>query len=314
MSVTFGRAVRDKLRQRGVTVHEWIGWESRGNGQTSNYQGGILHHTASAYGMAPAILVNGRVDLSGPLCNSAGNYDGSVTMIAAHPANHAGASGGRSMGPLPVTSSFNKFVWGHEIVYPGDQPMTNAQYNTMIHLGEVLTEILGRPNSEWIRGHAETSITGKWDPGYASGRTIDLALVRKQINTGGDDFLSALSDTEQRNLYNRIFGMLRQRWYTVDEHNVAREVAAGTAGAYPATVLDSLDGNYIIDRIADMQKLVVSLEARVANLETPDVDEAAIASAVVQQINLEAGKIDAAELQAAVEAALVKVNREQWNK
>jgi hypothetical protein len=182
MSLSFTREVIRRLRDYGVVVHLWSGYESRGNGQVSNYQGIIMHHTATQYGFAPNILVSGRSDLPGPLCNSAGNADGSITIIAAHPANHAGASGGRSMGPLPKTNTFNKIVWGHEIVYPGTSPMTQAQYRTMIILGRVITEILKRPNSEWVRAHGETSITGKWDPGFASGRTIDMNLLRRDIN------------------------------------------------------------------------------------------------------------------------------------
>jgi hypothetical protein len=194
MSVSFANAVVAGLRKYGVTVRFWSGWQTRGNGQTSSYKGGIMHHTATAYGMAPSVLVNGRPDLSGPLCNSAGNSDGSVTIIAAHPANHAGASGGKAMGPLPVTTLFNKLVWGHEIVYPGDKPMTEAQYKTMIILGKVLTDVLNRDNSSWIRGHAETSITGKWDPGFAPGRTVDLNKIRREINAlgdGGEDVMNA---------------------------------------------------------------------------------------------------------------------------
>lgn len=124
------------------------------------------------------MLVNGRAGLSGPLCNSSGNSDGSITIIAANPANHAGASGGRSMGPLPVSRSFNRCVWGHEIVYPGTVPMTAAQYRSATILGAVVSEILKRPNAEWCRGHAETSITGKYDPGYAPNRTYDLNKMR----------------------------------------------------------------------------------------------------------------------------------------
>lgn len=181
MSVSFARAVADGLRAHGIPVHFWSGWETRGNGMTSAYEGEIVHHTASAYGSAFPMLVTGRSDLSGPLCNSAGNDDGSVTIIAAHPANHAGASGGRSMGPLPVTRSFNKYVWGHEIVYPGTSPMTAAQHHTALVLGGVIGGILRRPNAEWIRAHAETSITGKYDPGYAPGRTIDMHAFRAEI-------------------------------------------------------------------------------------------------------------------------------------
>lgn len=181
MSVAVANAIAEGLRKHGVVVHFAPGWDRRGNGQTSDYRGGTMHHTATGYGTAPAILINGRPDLAGPLCNSAGNADGSVTIIAAHPANHAGASGGRSMGPLPVTRSFNRHVWGHEIVYPGDKPMTPAQYRTACILGGVIAGVLRAPNPEVIRAHAETSITGKWDPGYAPGRTIDMGRYRADI-------------------------------------------------------------------------------------------------------------------------------------
>lgn len=179
MSVAFANQVVAGLRAHGVPVKFHPGWESRGNGQSSAYQGLIWHHTATGFSVnAPSILVNGRPDLSGPLCNTSGNSDGSVTLIAANPANHAGASGGRSMGPLPRTGSFNRIVWGHEIVYPGVQPMTDAQYRTATILGAVVSQILGRPNADWCRGHMETSITGKWDPGYANGKTYDLNKMR----------------------------------------------------------------------------------------------------------------------------------------
>lgn len=179
MSVAFANAVVAGLRAHGVPVKFHPGWESRGNGQSSAYQGLIWHHTATGFSVnAPSILVNGRSDLRGPLCNTSGNSDGSITIVAAHPANHAGASGGRSMGPLPKTGSFNRLVWGHEIVYPGVQPMTDAQYRSATILGAVVSQILGRPNADWCRGHMETSITGKWDPGYANGKTYDLNKMR----------------------------------------------------------------------------------------------------------------------------------------
>lgn len=166
MSVAFMNAVVARIRARGVVVHFLSGWESRGNGQTSAYQGMIWHHTATPKSAnPPSVLWNGRPDLSGPLCNMSGNSDGSVTVIAAHPANHAGASGGRSMGPLPKTGSFNRIVFGLEIVYEGLKPMTDAQYYTACVVGAAVSEVLGRPNADWCRGHKETSITGKIDPG-----------------------------------------------------------------------------------------------------------------------------------------------------
>jgi hypothetical protein len=180
MSLSFANAVVEGLRAYGVVVRLEPGYATRGNGQTSNYQGLSWHHTATGFGKAPRVLVNGRSDLPGPLCNSSGDSDGGITIIAANPANHAGASGGKNMGPLPVTKSFNKVMWGHEIVYPGTKPMTDAQYRSAVILGAVISKILRRPNADWCRGHRETSITGKWDPGYADGKTYDLNKMRRE--------------------------------------------------------------------------------------------------------------------------------------
>jgi len=85
------------------------------------------------------------------------------------------------MGPLPVTGSFNKYVWGHEIVYPGTVPMSDLQMRTALILGAVVAAIIKAPNAEIARGHAETSITGKWDPGNAPSHTIDLAWMRSMV-------------------------------------------------------------------------------------------------------------------------------------
>jgi len=92
VSVSVAKAIVAKLREFGVTVHESTGCFSRGNGLTSNYRGLVIHHTASNYGRDYKALYDGRPDLAGPLCNTSGNDDGSITLVAAHPANHAGAS------------------------------------------------------------------------------------------------------------------------------------------------------------------------------------------------------------------------------
>jgi hypothetical protein len=181
--------INRRLHAAGVTVREAAGWRTRGNGQTSAYEGGLIHHTASGYAVAipgtgiGKVLIEGRPDLDGPLCNYAGNDDGSLTIIAAHPANHAGASGGRSMGPLPVTTSFNRRVLGLEIVYPGVTPMRPAQYRTAQIWARIVADVVGRGDIERVRAHAETSVTGKWDPGDAPGRTIDMAAFRRAART-----------------------------------------------------------------------------------------------------------------------------------
>lgn len=199
MSVAICLKINARLRAAGVTVHEMPGWRERGNGYVSSYVGGLVHHTATAFGKAlpgssiGKLLVDGRPDLKGPLCNYAGNDDGSVTIIAAHPANHAGASGGRSMGPLPTTKLFNAKVLGLEIVYPGTQPMRSAQYRTALIWARIVADVVGAGAIERVRAHAETSITGKWDPGDAPGHTIDMAAFRRAART-------ALQEADDMNL------------------------------------------------------------------------------------------------------------------
>lgn len=189
MSVARCLEINKRLRAAGVTVREAAGWQDRGNGQVSAYEGGLVHHTATGFGIAlPGtgvgnLLINGRPDLAGPLCNYAGNDDGSLTVIAAHPANHAGASGGRSMGPLPTTTLFNRRVLGLEIVYPGTQAMKPAQYRSALIWARVVADVVGGGDIERVRAHAETSITGKWDPGVAEGKTIDMAAFRRAAKT-----------------------------------------------------------------------------------------------------------------------------------
>src|SRR5215217_234135 len=179
MSVARTREIIARLKAAGITVHEQAGWETRGNGQSLAYEGFEWHHTATPFANQNlGILINGRSDLSGPLCNSCGWADGSVGIIAAFPANHAGASGGYNTSPLPKTGLFNKLVWGHEIIYPGTSPMTAAQYRTATILAKICTDIFGYSDINRAKGHAETSITGKWDPGYASGKTYDLNKMR----------------------------------------------------------------------------------------------------------------------------------------
>jgi hypothetical protein len=189
MSVERCLEINARLRVAGVTVHEASGWKTRSNGYVSNYVGGLVHHTATGFANAVAgssvldLLIHGRPDLDGPLCNYAGNMDGSLTVVSAGPANHAGASGGRSMGPLPVTKLFNPRVLGLEIVYPGTVAMKPAQMRTAQVWARVVADVVGGGDIDRVRAHAETSVTGKWDPGYAEGRTIDMAAFRRAAKT-----------------------------------------------------------------------------------------------------------------------------------
>lgn len=190
MSVAQTLRAVELFRSFGVPVTFEPGWDTRGNGQSSAYQGGILHHTGGSYAATcPSILIVGRSDLSGPLCNFAGLSGGGIHVVAAHPANHAGASGGPSNGPFPVTTLFNRLVMGLEICYPGGEPMTDAQYRTGKVFAKVMQIMFG--SIERARAHRETSREGKWDPGFAPGQTINMTELRAAAANLEGDTMSA---------------------------------------------------------------------------------------------------------------------------
>lgn len=260
-------------RRLGGLVEFEPGWETRGNGTSANYEGGVVHHTAflsSAGNPFPAksTLKAGRSDLPGPLCNVAGPWceDGAprLVVIAAHPANHAGASGGKSMGPLPVTSLFNPRVFGLEIDYGGVVPMTKGQRKAATIFSRALVNVLRR-SAEYVRAHAETSITGKWDPGEAPNRTIDMAAFRQGVAnfTGSsEEFTVAQYDEIMRYLVSidsRLSGDVSDGMDRVGEiWAEINDVKKLLVGSTPA------DG----DRLFDIWKKLETIEKELADVRT----------------------------------------------
>jgi hypothetical protein len=82
------------LRDAGLEVLEHAGWQNRGHGDIGKVQGVLCHHTCGPlHGDLPDIniLVDGRPDLGGPLCNLGLGRSGKFYMIAAGKGWHAGA-------------------------------------------------------------------------------------------------------------------------------------------------------------------------------------------------------------------------------
>lgn len=295
-------------RALGARVTFEDGWDTRGNGTRADYLGGLVHHTASPSSPARPfptrrMLIEGRPDLHGPLTNVGGPWcephDPWLHVVAAHPANHAGASGGRAMGPLPRTSLFNRHVLGLEIDYAGTAPMAPGQARAALIFTAGVTRVLGRGSADWVRGHAETSITGKWDPGWAPNRTIDLPAFRRQalqLLTTGGDFMTALTADEQRELLNGVRDLRRwlaptefvppggdpsQPWTVTVGHAVANTYVATFFGG-PSTGDRSLF-QAIADAAGDgaaLPRVEVALAELAAAVRTAGVDQAAVETAI----------------------------------
>jgi len=83
----------DVLRGAGLKVALTDGWATRGGENIGRTLGVICHHTATnAPGNMPTLdlLIRGRDDLPGPLCQLALGRDGTYYVVASGRANHAG--------------------------------------------------------------------------------------------------------------------------------------------------------------------------------------------------------------------------------
>jgi hypothetical protein len=154
------------FRKNGLQVREVKGWKSRGRQNAFAPRGVVFHHTASNRnsGADPslAICVHGRSDLPGPLCNVLVGRDGTVYVIAAGRANHAGLGG--PWRNIPKDSG-NAYLAGVEVENNGvGEPWPEQQLRACALVFATL--LVGmRRNESWLCGHKEWAPTRKIDPG-----------------------------------------------------------------------------------------------------------------------------------------------------
>lgn len=135
----------NRLRKAGLVVTEIAGWQTRGDDLAA--RGSVHHHTAGPRsGVEPSlgIVINGRPDLRGPLCNVHGPREESlrVNLVAAGKANHAGLGGWKGL-------SGNSSVWGLEeehYGYPDEK------------ISELRIDRMSRVHAAFLFGHADSSM------------------------------------------------------------------------------------------------------------------------------------------------------------
>lgn len=181
--------LEDVLRPKlGDQLKTLPGWESDGVGGTMGQIWGVIwHHTGNAAETAESIS-QGRPDLQGPLAQIHIAPDGTVTVVAVGPCNHAGAG---SWPGLP-TDGANAYTIGIECAWPRNTALTeqtasqerwpDAQIIAMRKVGAALTKYLGVPVShnishkEWARLGPAGQRQYKWDPG-----NLDMDWFRGEI-------------------------------------------------------------------------------------------------------------------------------------
>lgn len=167
----------DICRAAGLATREVDGWRTRGHGEMRQPETVVCHHTAGpASGNMPSlnVLIHGRTDLPGPLCHLGLGRDGTVYVVAAGLAYHAGTVRETTMG--------NAYAIGIEAEATGVDPWPEIQLEAYAQLCRALCDAYGIPVIR-VLGHKEvcSPVGRKTDPNF------DMAAFRRQITDQEDD-------------------------------------------------------------------------------------------------------------------------------
>lgn len=164
----------DACRKSGLKVVEVDGWRTRGHGPMSDVQTLVAHHTATsraASGDYPSLRIvrDGRSDLPGPLAQLGLGRSGTVYVIAAGVAYHAGETWSSSQ------NNWNAI--GIEAEADGVSSWDPAQVDAYARLCHALIEHYGLSVAR-VQGHKEIAKPAgrKIDPNF------DMAAFRGRVS------------------------------------------------------------------------------------------------------------------------------------
>lgn len=223
--------IRTALKDWGLTVVEVAGWETRGDPYFQPH-GHVLHHDVIAdqtgtSDRVPSLIVVGRSDLPGPLCNFWLERDGNVHLVAAGEANHAGEGGWRGL-------SGNHSVWGTEMNNLGTpaDPWPDAQLEAMVRLAAATAEFSGF-DASYVCGHKEWAPDRKIDP-----HTIDMGTFRGRVAAASKEGLT-VADIEELKDTIKAQGKLTRR--TVQRQGLLTRRQAAVHAKATQAELDEID-------------------------------------------------------------------------
>jgi N-acetylmuramoyl-L-alanine amidase len=205
-------------RDAGLTVIAASGWKDRGRSSSVDYWHITDHHTANPNDNDD-ILINGRPDLAGPLCNYALHEHGDVVLIASGRANHAGEATVSSSNSVGIEATGpQQDSSGNWMTGPGAFP---GNYDAYIILNACILASLGYEDVGRIEGHYEICIpkNRKGDPYFS------MPDMRRQVQEGGADM--GLSDDDKKYLDSKF------KW--IYDHDGADTVAI-TRGEINGTI------------------------------------------------------------------------------
>lgn len=235
-------------RAAGLKVVEIDGWKTRGHGQMSDVRTVTFHHTGASpvHSLKPKLslntVVHGRPGLEGPLAHYYIDRDGTVYVVAAGLAWHAGAS--------LSTDYTNSHAIGLECEAAGDgwnMDWPAVQMDAIARLCRALVDAYKILQVADVRGHKETCspVGRKPDP-----KGIDMASFRKRVaavnlnpvkpdNTKEPEemFLGAVSGSDPRVF---LCGVAGKRELTAAEVKAFKDAGVRDAGDVSSALLNVL--------------------------------------------------------------------------
>lgn len=169
----------DVARSAGLRVVETSGWKTRGHGGFGAVLSVVCHHTgtsAAAPGDYPSlnVVTKGRADLAGPLCNYGLGRDGTVYVVAAGVAWHAGDT-------INDAVYGNSHAVGIEAEGSGSAAWPDAQLDAYARLCKAIAKAFGFSTTR-IQGHKEIC--------YPHGRKVDpnfdMNAFRARVDGAGN--------------------------------------------------------------------------------------------------------------------------------
>ena len=162
MAYALASRLERAVKRAGVKYRTQSGWRNRGRGTMGSIASIMCHHTAGpASGNTPSlnVVTHGRPGLSGPLAQLFLARDGTVILVAAGRANHAGR--------VSSNRYSNSHSIGIEAEATGVSSWPAAQMDAYAKLCKALIDEFNLPVSRVI-GHAEAAVPRgrKVDPNF----------------------------------------------------------------------------------------------------------------------------------------------------
>lgn len=183
-----------QFKKWGVRYEEYRNWETHNRNHKGpwgpNVNGLMWHHTGSDSKDQRALLYDGYKTLPGPLCHFGVSQLGIVHLIGWGRANHAGLGDDDVLNAVINETGFpvdnesntdgNSRLYGAEFWHSGNHLMPGLQYQAGILLSAAICDFHNWTGGS-ILGHGQWQ-PGKWDPGYAPGKMMDMATVQREID------------------------------------------------------------------------------------------------------------------------------------